>query len=139
MSGKMLAGAVTVAIWYIIWDMFLFGPLFGRFVAGVEGMNPEPPLMWIIIGNIAGGLVLAWFYGKTSHAFGSGLKGGLNFGVSVGILMGFPMWLFMSVYDTGWTYGASWAMVIANIIWVGVAGVLLGFVGDKMGSAEASV
>ena len=133
MNSKVLTGAVVVAIWYMIWDMFLFGPLVGSFVAGVEGMNPEPALMWVAIGNLFGGLVLAWFFAKTGSVFGSGMSGGLKFGVATGVLIGFPMWLFMSVYDTGWTYAASWAMTIANIVWVSVGGVLLGLVFDKMG------
>ncbi len=138
MNGKVLTGAVVVAVWYMIWDMFLFEPVFGRFLTGVDGMNLEPALMWVAIGNLAGGLVLAWFYGKTQSAFGSGALGGLKFGVAAGVLIGFPMWLFMSVYNTGWPYGASWAMTLANIIWVGVGGVLLGFVFDKMGGGETT-
>ena len=138
MNSKVLTGAVVVAVWYMIWDMFLFEPLFGSFLAGVEGMNPEPALMWLVIGNLVGGLVLAWFYGMTQSVFGSGVLGGLKFGVAAGVLMGFPMWLFMSVYDTGWTYSASWAMTIANIVWVGVAGVVLGIVFDKMGGGETT-
>ena len=138
MNARMLVSAVAVAVWYMIWDMFLFGPLFGSFLAGVDGMVEEPALQWLLLGNLAGGLVLAWFYGKVGSSFGTGLKGGLSFGVSVGILMGFPMWLFMSVYDSGWTYSASWAMVVANILWVAVAGVVLALVEDKMSSGGAA-
>ena len=52
--------------------------------------------------------------------------------------MGFPAWLFMSVFDTSWTYAASWAMTVANIVWVAVGGVLLGVVFDKMRGGEAT-
>ena len=62
--------------------------------------------------------------------------GGLKFGIAAGVLMGFPAWLLMSVFDTGWTYGASWAMTVANIVWVGVGGVLVGVVFDKMRGGE---
>jgi hypothetical protein len=134
MNSKTLAGAVAVAVWYVIWDLFLFGPIFGSFLSGVEGMVAEPALLWIVVGNLAAGLVLAWFYGKVGSAFGNGVKGGLNFGVAVGIVMGFPMWLFQSVYFTGWPYSAAWAMVVANIVWVAVAGVVLALVSSKMAS-----
>jgi hypothetical protein len=133
MNSRMLVGAVVVAVWYVVWDMFLFSPIFGSFLADVEGLVQEPALQWIIIGNLVAGLVLSWFYGKVGSVFGSGVTGGLYFGVAAGILMGFPMWLFQTVYFTGWTYGASWAMVIANIVWVAVAGVLLAVVSGKMG------
>ena len=76
MNSKVLAGAVAVAVWYIIWDLFLFGPIFGSFLAGVEGAVSEPSLLWVIVGDLAAGLVLAWFYGKVGSAFGSGVKGG---------------------------------------------------------------
>lgn len=138
MNNKVLTGAVVVAVWYMIWDMFLFEPLFGSFLAQIEGMNPEPALMWVAVGNLCGGLVLAWFYGKTGAVFGSGLMGGLKFGIAAGVLIGFPMWLFMTVYDTGWTYAASWAMTFANIVWVGVAGTLLGMVFEKLGGGQAT-
>lgn len=138
MNAKMLSGAVAVFVWYMLWDMFLFNPIFGSFLTGVEGMVEQPALMWVAVGNLVAGLVLAWFYGKVGSAFGSGLKGGLQFGVTVGLVMGFPLWLFMSVYDTGWTYSASWAMVVANIVWVGVAGVVLALVDSKMGGGEAA-
>ncbi len=139
MNSKMLVGAVAVAVWYMIWDMLLFFPIFGSFLADVEGLVEEPALQWLIVGNLAGGLVLAWFHGKVGSVFGSGIKGGLYFGVAAGILMGFPMWLFQSVYDSGWTYAASWAMVVANIVWVGVAGIVLAVVSGKMaGGGEAA-
>lgn len=138
MNSKMLAGAVAVAVWYMIWDMFLFFPIFGSFLANVEGLVEEPALQWVIVGNLVAGLVLAWFYGKVGSVFGGGVKGGLHFGIAAGILMGFPMWLFQSVYDSGWTYSASWAMVVANIVWVGVAGVLLALVSGKMAGGDAA-
>jgi hypothetical protein len=94
MNSKMLVGAVAVAVWYLIWDMFLFFPIFGSFLANVQGMIEEPALQWIIVGNLVAGLVLAWFYGKVGSVFGSGVTGGLYFGVATGVLMGFPMWLF---------------------------------------------
>ena len=134
MNTKTLVGAVAVAVWYVLWDLFLFDPLFGSLLSQVDGIQ-EPALLWIVVGNVVAGLVLAWFYGKTGSAFGRGLAGGLKFGVSAGILMGFPLWLFMSVYDSGWTYAASWGMVVANIIWVGVAGVVLALVDGRMTGA----
>ncbi len=138
MNGKTIAGAVAVAVWYVLWDLFLFSPIFGSFLADVEGLV-EPALQWILVGNLVAGLVLAWFYGKVGSAFGSGIKGGLNFGIAVGIVMGFPMWLFLSVYLSGWPYGASWAMVVANVVWVAVGGVILALVDGKMsGGGEAA-
>ena len=83
------------------------------------------------------GVVLSWFYGRTLASFGVGVRGGLNFGLSAGIVMGFPIWIMISIYDTGWTYAASWAQTLANILWVLVAGILLGIVYEKMGGGEA--
>lgn len=136
MNKKVLIGAVAVAVWYMVWDMFLFAPIFGSFLAGIEGLVEEPSLQWVIIGNVVAALVLAGFYAKVGSAFGGGVKGGLHFGVAAGILMGFPMWLFMSVYNTGWTYSGSWAMVVANIVWVAIGGAILGLVADKMSGGE---
>lgn len=137
MSGKMLVGAVAVAVWYVIWDLFLFNPLFGPFLSQVQGIQ-EPSLWWVIVGDLTGALVLSWFYGKTGSAFGTGIMGGLKFGVAVGVVMGFPMWLMMSVYLAGWPYVASWPMVVANIVWVGVAGVVLAFVSGKTAGGAAA-
>jgi hypothetical protein len=137
MNARMLVGAVAVFVWYMVWDLGLSGPLFGSYYAQIEGINPAPSLMWLAIGNLVAGLVLSWFYGRTLASFGVGVRGGLNFGLSAGIVMGFPIWIMISIYDTGWTYAASWAQTLANILWVLVAGILLGIVYEKMGGGEA--
>ncbi len=65
----------------------------------------------------SGGLVLASVYARTRSIFGVGT------------------WLWMSVFNT-WPYSTSWALTIALILVVTVAGVLIGLVYEKVGTPK---
>jgi hypothetical protein len=97
-------------------------------------MNAAPAFMWILIGDLVGGLVLAWVYDKTRSVFGGGLKGGATYGFYAGVLINVPLWLLMTVYLTGWPYRSSWALTIGGIFWTTVAGAVIGLVDERIGA-----
>jgi hypothetical protein len=134
---QLLAAGVVAGIWYVVWDLFLLEPLIGSFLAGIPGMNPEPSTMWVVIGNLVAGLVLAAVYARVRSVFGTGPGAGLTYGVYAGVLMHFPLWLFMSIY-LGWPYGTAWVMTIAGLAYTAVAGALIGLVYGKMGRPAAA-
>ncbi|HSG00259.1 MAG TPA: hypothetical protein VLA20_03970 [Vicinamibacterales bacterium] len=129
----LIVATVVVAVWYLVWDMFLLEPLLGSYMAGIPGMNPSPALMWIVVGELSSGLVLAAVYARVRSVFGTGLANGATYGVYAAVLANFPLWLMMSVY-AGWPYGTAWAFTIASIpVWA-IAGGLVGLVYQKMGT-----
>jgi len=133
----LLVATIAAAVWYVVWDLFLIGPIIGSYLTGVPGANLDPAMMWVVIGEICAGLVLAAVYARTRSIFGVGLKGGATYGVYAGVLINFPTWLFHSVY-VGWPYSAAWAMTIAGLVTTTVAGALIGLVYEKMGQPKAA-
>ena len=133
----LLVAGILAAAWYVVFDLFLMDPLIGSRLAGIPGLNAQPATMWVVIGEVVGGLVLASVYARTRSIFGTGLKNGATYGVYAGVLIHFPTWLFMSVY-VGWPYGAAWAMTIASIVNVTIAGGLIGLVYEKMGTPKTA-
>jgi hypothetical protein len=133
----LLVAGIVAAVWYVVFDLFLMGPILGSSLTGIPGMNPSPVTMWVIIGDLASCLVLAAVYARTRSVFGVGLKGGATYGVYAGVLVNFPLWLMMSVY-VSWPYGASWMMTIAGIVVTAVAGGLIGLVYEKLGRPAAA-
>lgn len=133
----LLVAGIVAAVWYVVFDMFLMDPILGSALAGVPGMNPNPAVLWMVIGDLAAALVLAAVYARTRSVFGAGLKGGATYGVYAGVLINFPLWLFMAVY-AGWPYGTAWMMTIAAIVVTTVAGGLIGLTYEKMGKPAAA-
>ena len=127
----LLLAGVVAGVWYLVWDMFLMTPIIGSHLAGVPGLNASPSTMWVVIGELVAGLVLASVYARTRSIFGTGLKGGATYGVYAGVLINFPLWLFMSVY-VGWPYSAAWVMTIAGLVITTVAGAGIGLVYGTM-------
>lgn len=131
----LLVATIVATAWYVVFDLFLMEPVLGSYLAAVPGMNPSPAMMWVVIGDVVACLVLAAVYARTRSIFGTGLKNGATYGVYAGVLVNFPTWLFMSVY-AGWPYGSAWAMTLASIFYVTIAGGLIGLVYEKMGDAK---
>lgn len=133
----LLVAAIVAGVWYVVFDMFLIGPVLGSFLAQIPGINPTPPMMWVVIGDFMAALVQAGVYMRTRSVFGVGARNGAVYGVYAGVLVNFPIWLFMSVY-VAWPYGAAWALTVAGIVITTVGGALMGLVIEKMGAAKAA-
>ncbi len=131
----LLVAGIVAAAWYVVFDMFLMEPVLGSYLAGIPGINAAPATMWIVIGNVVACLVLAAVYARTRSIFGLGLKNGATYGVYAGVLANFPTWLNLSVYAS-WPYGSAWAVTIALILNVTIAGALIGLVYEKMGQPK---
>lgn len=133
---KLVPAVVAVWVWYVLFDMFLFDPIMGSAMAGIPGANPAPSTMWVVLGDLAAALVLVGFYDRVKGALGSGARHGALYGLSAGVLINFPTWLWGAVYFS-WPYGAAWTAVITLIAIATIAGALIGIVYEKMGAAKA--
>ena len=133
----LLVAGVVVAALYLVWDLFLMQPLLGSMMTGIPGLVAEPPMLWVVVGELAAGLVLAAVYARTRSIFGAGFKGGAIYGTYAGVLISFPTWLMMAVY-VGWPYGTMWAFTIVGIVLTAVAGGLIGQVYAMMEKPKAA-
>jgi hypothetical protein len=133
----LLVAGVAVGVWYLVWDMFLMEPLLGSMVSGIPGLVAEPPMLWMVVGELAAGLVLAAVYARVRSIFGTGFKGGAIYGTYAGVLINFPTWLMLAVF-VGWPYATMWAFTIAGIVLTAVAGGLIGMVYAMMEKPKAA-
>jgi hypothetical protein len=133
----LLVAGVAVGVLFLIWDMFLLDPLLGSYMAGIPGIVADPSVMWMVIGELVAGLVLAAVYARVRSVFGTGLKGGATYGVYAGVLMNFPLWQFMSLY-VGWPYATAWAFTIAGVVINALGGAVIGLVYERMGQPKAA-
>lgn len=131
-----LVAGLVAGIWFLVFDMFLLEPLMGSLMANIPGLNPTPPMLWMVVGDLAAGLVLAAVYARVRSVFGTGFANGATYGVYAGVLMNFPIWLQMSVY-VSWPYVTAWAFTIMGIVICAVAGGLVGVVFPKLSGATS--
>jgi hypothetical protein len=132
---RLVPAAVAVWIWYVVFDMFLIGPIMGSAMASVPGAVAEPSTMWIILGDLAAALILTAMYDRVRGAFPSGVTGGATYGLYAGLLVNFPTWLWGAVYFS-WPYGAAWRTTITLIVLGIIGGALIGLVYQKLGSSK---
>lgn len=135
-TGKLLAVTVVVWIWWMVFDLLLANPLVGSAFAQIPGMR-ETAMQWVAIGNLAGALVFTWVFARVRGSFGPGAKGGASYGLHAGVLISFPGYLWMTVYNT-WPYGAVWHITLVFIVIYTLTGALVGLVDEKMGGPTAA-
>lgn len=133
----LLVAGVVVGVLYLVWDMFLMQPLLGSMMTGIPGLVVEPPMIWMVVGELVAGLVLAAVYARTRSIFGTGFKGGAIYGTYAGVLINFPMWLMMAVF-VGWPYGTMWAFTIVGIVLAAIGGGVVGQIYAMMGKPKAA-
>jgi hypothetical protein len=133
---KVLPAMVVVWVWWFVFDSFLLGPTMGSAMAQIPGVTAEHSKLWEVVGELCGSVILVWFYSKVAGVFGTGVMGGLKYGLSAGVLIHFPTWLNMTVYAS-WPYHATWHATLVLIVATGIAGLLAGLVFEKMGDAAA--
>ena len=134
---KLVPAAIAVWVWYVVFDMFLLGPIMGSAMASIPGAVEAPSTMWVVIGDLAAALVLTAFYDKVRGAFAGGVTGGATYGLSAGVLINFPTWLWGVVYF-GWPYKSAWTATIALIVLATIGGALIGLVYEKVGSPKTA-
>jgi len=134
---KVLPAILLVWVWLLLWDNFLSGPIMGNALATIPGLVATFPKMWEVVGDLCAAVVLVWFYSRVQGAFGTGIMGGLKYGLSAGVLINFPTWLFMTLY-LAWPYAPTWHITLIAILQTGVSGLLAGLVFEKMGGGAAA-
>jgi len=89
-------------------------------------LRQDTPAQWMMVGELVSAVILVWVYARVRGSFPDGWKGGATFGLYVGILANFPIWIFNHLLIVGFPYAISWAWTIAGIGLVIVAGAVAG-------------
>lgn len=123
------AGVVVNILDFVVWG-WLLEPTFSAMECARQGVNQA----WYVIGDFVAIFVLAWVFDKVYASFAQGPKGGATFGLYVGVLMNFPMWIFAHLMFKDLTYSLAWILTVYGVIWAVIAGAILGAL-YKKGSA----
>lgn len=79
-----------------------------------------------IFGDFVAVFVLVWVYDRVGGSFAAGPKGGMVFGFYAGVLINFPMAIFLHLMFKGFPYGLSWIWMIYGIILYTILGSVIG-------------
>jgi len=138
-TGRILKAGLAVGVVANIWDfvsnMYIY-PMFGPQPAIMKDMA-SMSIPTLVIGDFVLALVFIWFFDRVRAAFGPGAKGGATYGLMVGILMNFPLWIMMHVVLKDFSYGAAWTWTISGILWTVISGAVGAIVYDMGGPAAA--
>jgi hypothetical protein len=128
-AATLAAGIVANAI-----DTFVQGGWFNsNYYSKAPLLFRQDGEMWMfILGDFVSVAVFTWFYQVVRNSFGVGLMNGLRFGVYAGILISFPMYLFLHLMLLQWSYSLSWALTIYTILWCAIVGAIAGVIHEKV-------
>jgi hypothetical protein len=125
---KLTIGGITAGVVFFLLGWLIYGILLMDYMKGnpglVSGYNkPEPDMMWLVIGNLLAGFLIAYIFTRANV---NTLANGLITGAVVGLLMT----AFHSCMSYALTNLVSKKMMMADVL---AAAVLCGLVGAVTG------
>ena len=119
-----IAASVAVNILdFVVQGMWLAGAVYSK-MPETFTMDTNP--VWFVVGDIVAIFVLAWVYDRVYGSFGGAMKGGAVYGLYAGILVNFPMFIFVHLMIRGFSYHLAWIMTVYGVIWTVIAGAIIG-------------
>jgi len=133
-TGRILKTALAVGVIANIWDFAMNGyvlpALFGT-PAYMKTME-QVQIPMLVAGDFVAVLVLVWFFDKVRAAFGAGAMGGADYGLRAGVLINFPLWIFVNLLFNDFPYRDAWVWTVNGIIWTVIMGAATGLIYDKL-------
>lgn len=135
---KLLTGGITGAVLFFFLGWLIYGMLLMDFMTKNPGLAgnvgvAEPNFMYLIIGNLASGLLLAYIFIKSNV---KSMAAGLIMGGIIGLLMSVGYDCVMYATSTILSKKAMAADVIAATVMSAIVGAVVGLV-LGMGKKEA--
>jgi len=130
-SGKFWLAVLAAGVVANIIDAFVMGGVLASTMASIESMRQDTNMVWFVVGDFLFVFVMVWFYDKVYGSFGGGPKGGATFGLYVGVICSFPMWIFIHLMFKGFPYSLAWILTIYGIVGGIIAGSVIGAVYKK--------
>ncbi|WP_419950185.1 hypothetical protein [Candidatus Palauibacter sp.] len=119
-----IAGAVVLFVGgYVLYELLLGGFMEANMGSATGVMKEAPNFLWIAVGQLASGGVLATVLGwKGATNAGDGGKAGAQLGALLAVAFGFVMLGTMNITTLTW---AVVDIVVAAVLW-GAAGAVVG-------------
>ncbi len=128
----LIGGAATFLLGWLVWGVALAGFMKDNAGSATGVMKPDGEMVWwaLILGNIAGGMLLALIFGRwgSISTFATGAKAG----AVIGLLMALYYDLVMLGTTNLMTLNGALVDVLANVVVMGIVGGVVGwFLGRK--------
>ncbi|WP_420463723.1 hypothetical protein [Candidatus Palauibacter sp.] len=119
-----VAGAVVLFVGgYVLYELLLGGLMEANMGSATGAMKDAPNFLWIAVGQLASGGVLATVLGwKGATDVAGGAKAGAQLGALIAVAVGFMMLGTMNVSTLTW---AIVDVVVSAVLW-GAAGAVVG-------------
>ena len=128
---RILVGTVVVGIVGNAIDWLLNKFLWAGVFTSATWVNPDPPMMWLLIGDFAAAFMLMVAWDKFGAVYGRGPGAGFRFGLFAGAFINFPAVLFWQMYIKGYSYTLAWELIVVNVIVFGVWGAVAAMLDGK--------
>ena len=128
----LVTGIVANVIDYCFYSLWM-GPTY--MMANPVLFRQDTNPVWYVVGDFISVFIFAWVLDKVSSSFGAKPADGAKAGLYLGILVCFPMYIFMHLMFNGYSYGLSWISTIYGILWYVVMGAILAALMKKGGTA----
>jgi hypothetical protein len=127
---KCLIIGIVVGIVGVVFDAVVHGGLLANYYTQAP-FRQDTSMAWVIVSNVAAGLVFAWVYLKVAGSFAPGVSGGITMGFYAGVLVNFPSAILLNVLLQNFPYALSWSWVVAGIVFYVMAGAIAGALNRK--------
>ncbi|MFM9946509.1 MAG: hypothetical protein ACKV1O_01095 [Saprospiraceae bacterium] len=128
----LIGGAASFLLGWLVWGIALQGFMKDNMGSATNVMRPESEMIWwaLIVGNLAGGLLLALIYGRWGSI--STFLTGAKAGAVIGLLLGISYDMMWYATSNVMTLNGSLVDILANAVVTGVVGGIVGwFLGRK--------
>lgn len=126
LMGTIVLGIVANAMDWVL-NKFLWPSIF----ASLPWINPNPQLMWLIIGDFAAAFMLMLAWDRFGSVGGRGPGAGFRFGAFAGAFISFPAVLFWQMYIKDFPYTVAWELIVVNVIFMGILGAVAAMLDGK--------
>ena len=119
----LVAGIVQNVVNFVLHGLILGGTYEGQ-AAFVQEENPAN-FAWFTVIALVIGVVAALFFASSRQSWQAGARGGLHFGVLLGVVVGFQHF-YLTLVISDFPYHVAWMWLAVEIISFGVGGMVLG-------------
>jgi len=128
----LIGGAASFLLGWLVWGVLLMDFMKSNAGSATGVMRAENEMIWwaLILGNIAGGLLLALIYGRWGSI--STFLTGAKAGAVIGLLLGISYDMMWYATSNVMTLNGALVDILANVVVTGLVGGVVGwFLGRK--------
>jgi hypothetical protein len=120
-----LASLVVGVVMNVI-DYVFHGLIMASTYASLPLFRQDSQIAWLVFGDFVFAFVFVWVFARVRGSFAAGAGGGATFGFYAGVLLSFPMNLFLHLLLVGFPYSLSWIWTVYGIVAAVIAGAVAG-------------